>query len=117
MKRREFIKTSALGLTVLPTVSLLNQRSAFAAGEEVVALDSPTASALGYVHDATKVDTVKWTKRAGAEGATQLCSNCNFLVGEAKAIAGQEGKWVGCQLFPGKQVNVDGWCNSWTKKA
>ena len=116
MKRRDFIRTSAVGLTVLPAAGLLNSRVAFAAGEELVALDGPTAKALGYVHDASKVDSAKWTKRAGAEGATQFCSNCNFISGTPKAVDGQEGEWVGCQLFPGKLVNNNGWCNSWTKK-
>lgn len=117
MKRREFIRSSAVGLAVLPGVAVLgNATRAFAQGEEVVALDSPTAVALGYVHDATKADVVKFPKKAAADGAGQLCSNCMFAVGAAKAVAGQEGQWVGCQLFPGKVVNNAGWCNSWTKK-
>ncbi|NCC29819.1 MAG: iron permease, partial [Gammaproteobacteria bacterium] len=26
-------------------------------------------------------------------------------------------EWHGCSLFPGKLINVNGWCASWTLKA
>lgn len=39
----------------------------------------PVATALGYRHDATKVDTAKFPKRAGAEGEKQFCYNCSLL--------------------------------------
>lgn len=73
--------------------------------------DDPTADALGYHHDATQVDTTKYPRRAGAEGATQFCHNCSLY-------QGQEGdEWGGCSLFPGKSVNANGWCNGWVAKA
>jgi hypothetical protein len=120
MKRREFIKTSALGATVLPCLGvagvLSGKSKAWAEGETIVALDDPTAKALGYVHDAETVDVAKWPTRASTDGVNKLCSNCNLIVGESKSVAGEEGKWIGCQLFPGKLVNENGWCSAWVAK-
>ena len=115
MKRRDFLKNSAA--VVAGTALFGKARLAFAEEPQIVALDNPTAKALGYHHDASKVDPARWPKKAGAEGAKQLCSNCNFAQGEAKKVEGKEGTWVGCQLFPGKLVASEGWCNSWTAKA
>ncbi len=113
MIRRNFL----LSATGLIAGALLYPLRAFAAEKkDIVALDDPTATALGYVHDAAKADLKKFPKRAGAEGATQFCNNCMFVQGEEAEIAGEEGKWVGCQLFQKKVVNSKGWCNSWTKK-
>lgn len=120
MNRRIFIKSllgtlSAFLLSPIKAFSLDEKTKA--ATSDVVALDSPTAKALGYVHDATKADIAKFPKRATAEGKTQFCSNCSFAQGEPADLAGQEGKWQGCTLFPGKKVATKGWCNSWMKKA
>jgi len=113
MKRRNFL----FATTSLVAGALLYPLRAFAlAKKDIVALDDPTASALGYVHDATKTDLKKYPKRAGAEGSTQFCDNCMFAQGEEAEIAGEDGKWIGCQLFQKKVVNSKGWCNSWTKK-
>ncbi len=72
--------------------------------------NDPTASALGYRHDATSVDLVKYPRRAGTDGANQFCSNCSLFLG-------QEGmEWAGCSLFPGKGVNRNGWCSGWVAK-
>ena len=38
------------------------------------------------------------------------------LVGMTTAQAA-EGEWRPCSLFPGKAVNANGWCASWTLKA
>ena len=66
----------------------------------------PTAAALGYVADASRVDKVKYTKFA--EG--QACSNCVLYQGAAGSEAGL------CPLFSGKQVAAKGWCASYAKK-
>ena len=65
------------------------------------------ATALGYVHDATKVDKAKQAKYA----AGQNCSNCQLFQGKAADA------WGGCPLFAGKQVNAKGWCSAYVKKA
>lgn len=120
MNRRSFIKSLSGTLTAFilyPIKAFSLDEKVKPVASEIVSLDSPTAKALGYVHDAAKTDIVKFPKRATAEGKTQFCSNCNFAQGEAAEIAGQEGKWQGCTLFPGKKIASQGWCNSWLKKA
>ena len=67
----------------------------------------PQAVALGYVHDATKVDAKKFPKYA----AGQMCSNCALYQGKPTD------PWAACPLFGNKQVAAKGWCNSWVKKA
>lgn len=76
----------------------------------------PVATALGYRHDATKVDTAKFPKRAGAEGEKQFCHNCSLLQERGFSVAGQQGEFGKCSLFPQGLVHVNGWCNSWTAK-
>lgn len=76
-----------------------------------LAESDPTAVALGYHHDATKVDSTKYPRRAGAEGAKQYCYNCSLFLAK-----GQE-EWAGCSIFPGKAVARNGWCNGWVPKA
>ncbi|MEO6362086.1 MAG: high-potential iron-sulfur protein [Caldimonas sp.] len=67
----------------------------------------PQAVALGYVSDATKADTKKFSKYA----AGQVCGNCALYQGKAGDAAGN------CPLFAGKQVAAKGWCSAWAKKA
>ena len=67
----------------------------------------PQATGLGYLHDTTKVDAKKYPKHA----KEQNCSNCALY--QAKATD----PWGGCPLFAGKQVNANGWCIAWAKKA
>lgn len=109
--RRRFLKISALSMAAAPLGNLLLQGSAGA--EDLPKLDEsdPAAQSLGYVHDATKADVKKFPKRAGPDGATEFCKNCQLYSG----AAGQE--WGSCGIFAGKQVNANGWCNAWVKKA
>jgi hypothetical protein len=72
--------------------------------------NDPVAKALGYSHDASKVDVAKYPKRAGAEGQKQFCHNC------AQFNAGADA-WGKCNIFPQGMVNKDGWCNSWVQKS
>ncbi len=65
-----------------------------------------TAVALGYVSDATKVDTSKFKTYA----AGQNCANCALFQGKAGDAAG------GCPLFAGRQVAAAGWCSGYAKK-
>ena len=87
--------------------SSLVTRSAFA--QDKVTEDDPTAVALGYLHDASKVDTAKWAKRAGPEGAKQFCDNCALYVDNGDG-------WGGCSIFQGRLVAAKGWCNAWIAK-
>ena len=78
-----------------------------AQGQPKVDEKDPQAIALGYVHDATKVDIKKFPKYA----AGQVCANCALYQGKPTD------PWAPCPLFGNKQVAAKGWCNSWVKKA
>jgi hypothetical protein len=90
--RRRFLKYSAGGLVgvTLGSVSI----RAFA--EEHLSEDDVTAKALKYVH------------KTPVEGS--MCANCMQIKGKP------EDEWRGCNLFPGKLVNANGWCAAWMKK-
>lgn len=66
----------------------------------------PTAQALGYHENAAKVDA----KAFPTFKPSQKCSNCLQLQ------AGT-GNYHPCNLFPGKLVNVNGWCKVWAQKS
>ena len=70
-------------------------------------LTNPTAKALGYVEDSTKVDKVKYPKHTPA----QICGNCALIQGDPKNVRNP------CVLFPGRSVASKGWCASYAKKA
>lgn len=100
-KRRIMLKTSAVGLGAVvsgfvPWVQLQ------AADLPHVDEDDDTAKALQYVHDATRSD-----KRADANA---FCHNCRYFKGDKGS------EWDRCDLFPGKAVNAQGWCNVWAAK-
>jgi hypothetical protein len=99
--RRTFLITS-LGAASALALS----RQAFADAPHVPESD-PTAQALGYKEDATKVDKAKYAKYQAGE----MCSNCQLFQGKAGDAYGP------CALFGGKQVNAKGWCSGYTKKA
>jgi High potential iron-sulfur protein len=96
--RRVFMMSVAAGGAAMTTVAQAQAK-----------LDEkdPQAVALGYVADATKVDTKKFPKYA----AGQLCNNCALYQGKAADA------WGGCPLFGTRQVAGKGWCSAWAKKA
>lgn len=67
----------------------------------------PQAKALGYVADATKVDTKKFPRYA----AGQNCANCALYQAKPTDAVG------GCPLLAGRQVPAKAWCSAWAKKA
>jgi len=69
--------------------------------------DDPRAERLDYVHDATKANR---TVMLGVPGSEQFCASCKWL-GDG------EGEWRPCPQFPGRLVNVSGWCLYWEPKA
>lgn len=110
--RRDAVKLMLGTAAAIPVINLVGVGSARAeAPANAVAADDPTAVALKYVADATKADRAA-AARPGKPPAEQMCSNCQFLLMDQGA-----GDWHGCSLFPGKLVNVNGWCASWTLKA
>lgn len=112
--RRKFLGFGLTALVAAPVAaSLLGARSASAqtALPHVDGATDPVGMALGYSEDATKVDTAKFPKRAGDEGAKQFCHSCSLF-------QGKEGEdFATCTMFPGKAVSKNGWCNAWAPKA
>lgn len=93
--RRRFIALAGAAAAAAPFAALVPAHVAGAADLPKLALDDPTASALGYVHDST------------TDG--QQCKNCALW-------QGADNEWGPCPLFPGKAVSANGWCKSWVKK-
>jgi hypothetical protein len=108
INRRNFLKLGmkagggALAVSAIP-IQLL-------AAEEVTE-DEPLAQAMGYVKDASTVDTAKFPKRAGEAGATQFCNNCALYAGKA------EDETAPCSIFQNRPVRGLGWCNAWVAKS
>jgi hypothetical protein len=108
INRRNFLKLgmsaggSALALSAIP-INLV-------AADEVTE-DEPLAQAMGYVLDASTVDTAKFPKRAGDAGAKQFCNNCALYAGEADA------ETAPCSIFQNRPVRGAGWCNAWVAKS
>jgi hypothetical protein len=115
--RREFLKRGAVVVTALPILGqLVSEARAQATPAKPLDPALPAAAALGYIHDATKVDTTKFPKRAGADGAKQFCNNCVLFSEGGKKLEGQPGEWGKCALFTDGLANAQGWCNSWVPK-
>jgi hypothetical protein len=108
--RRDAVKLMLGGLAAVPLVNLVGIAAAQA--EDLPHVDQatdPTAIALKYHTDATKADRAA-AARPGLPPDQQFCHNCQF-------VQAASGEWRPCQLFPGKAVNENGWCASWTLKA
>ena len=108
INRRDFLKLGikasggAVALSAIPIT--------LHAAEEVTE-DEPLAQAMGYVMDASTVDTAKFPKRAGEAGARQFCNNCALFAGEADA------ELAPCSIFQNRPVRGVGWCNAWVAKS
>jgi hypothetical protein len=68
---------------------------------------SPQAVSLGYVADASRVDSLKFVNHI----AGSVCSNCALYQGQDGAASGP------CAIFAGQLVAAGGWCTTWAKKA
>ena len=103
--RRQFLKLAGTAAAMCTLAVVLPQR-ARADDLPLLPESDPTATALGYKEDATKVETAKYpTYKPG-----QLCSNCKFFGGTDKTPR------ASCQLFPGKAVAAKGWCSAYNAK-
>lgn len=108
LNRRRFIQLGLAGLASVPAASLVYRHvSAADADAPLVDENDPAAVAIGYVHDAQKVDVDRFPKRAGESGASQFCHNCVLYQGQGTDGVG------GCSIFPGRNVKAAGWCNAW----
>lgn len=100
--RRQFLKTVVIATAAVTAGSVLQQLHA-AAGEPHLTDADPTAKAMDYVEDAT-------TSKNALYKPGSVCANCQLYTGGASGYGN-------CQLFPGKLVNANGWCTSYTRKA
>lgn len=92
LDRRRFLQYSAGGLVGVTLGGLSLRVNA----DEILSEQDVTAKALKYVN------------KSPVEGAN--CANCLQVKGTAA------GEWIGCNIFPGKLVNTNGWCAAWMKK-
>lgn len=119
--RRSFLKKSLTILSAVPVVAALDRGNliSIAKAQATTALpeNHPMAQTLGYIEDASKVDTAKWPKRAGEEGAKQFCYNCQLMTEKGLKVEGRTEAFGRCALFADGLVTENGWCNSWVLKA
>ncbi|SAK95608.1 high potential iron-sulfur protein [Caballeronia hypogeia] len=100
LTRRHFI---ILAASVASTTVLSNESRADA---PVLSESDPTAQALGYKTDATKVDKTKFSHYQSG----QTCANCQLYQGKPGSANGP------CPTYGGKLVDAKGWCNAYVKK-
>lgn len=101
--RRQFIQVSAVAAAAC---FVRPGKDAVAQDLPHLSEDDPTAMAMKYVHDASKVDAAARTNPA----ENQHCANCALVQGEDGA------EWRPCAIFPGKLVAANGWCSVWAPK-
>jgi len=103
--RRHFLRKFAvtLGSPLAFSPQLLAQELP---KEEHLTEDDPTAVALGYKEDSTKVDQTKYPQHQN----DQTCANCLL------APVPREGERIACSAFQNKLVSKSGWCLAFAKK-
>ena len=112
LSRRQALKGLALGAGTLLVAGAAAADAAKPAGAAApaamphVAANDPMAMALSYVESAKTVDPKKFPNYK----PEQKCANCL----QSKGKDGDA--WVGCNLFPGKMVNAQGWCKAYVPK-
>ncbi|WP_395007730.1 high-potential iron-sulfur protein [Undibacterium sp.] len=99
--RRQFL------IQTIPTVLGLGAALTASAQANRADENAPGSVALGYKHDATKVDAKKYP----AYAAGKNCANCTLYQGKPTD------PWANCAALGGKQVAAKGWCMAWAKKA
>jgi hypothetical protein len=105
ISRRALIQGGLMAGAFVPALGLI-AGSASAAALTPLDPNDPTAKALGFVNDTTKVD-------AGANPThkpDQKCNTCAQFQGKPGDATG------GCNIFVGKSVPAAGWCKVWAKK-
>jgi hypothetical protein len=102
-QRRLFILRAVTGCAALAGARLATAQTAPALVKE----DDPTAVALGYVADASRIDAKK--QPVYVPGSS--CGTCALFQGKTGDVS------AACPVFGGKQVAAKGWCTGWSKKA
>lgn len=106
ISRRDALKNLALMAGVLAAGQVTHPAQAADAAPHVTATD-PTAVALSYFEDSSKVDV----KNFPTYTPTQRCGTCLQFKGQPTDAFGP------CVLFPGKVVSSHGWCKVYVKKS
>lgn len=115
--RRSFLRTVLFFLSSTTLVGLLQKMGEVEAqtkssipvpeGETPVLESDPTASALGFHHDANQTDFTLYPDRKKAK--MQTCKTCAQYT---KVNSG----WGKCSILNNGVVNTNGWCSAWAKK-
>lgn len=102
--RRDIIKSGLIAGALVPVAGLGTVHAA-----ALPALDpaDPTAKALGFTTDASKVDTAA----NPTYKPTQKCGTCAQFQGKAGDTS------AACNIFAGKSVPAGGWCKVWVQKS
>ena len=105
MTRRSIVKSGLIAGALFPAFGLIGGTAGAAA---LTPLDpnDPTAKALGFVSDATKVDAAANPTYKPA----QKCSTCAQYLGKAGEAT------AGCNIFAGHSVPAAGWCKVYAPK-
>jgi hypothetical protein len=106
ISRRDVVKGGLVAGAFIPAMTLIGNSAAAAALPPLDPSD-PTASALGFVTDATKVNSAT----NPTYKPTQKCGTCAQFQGKPGDASG------GCNIFAGKSVPVGGWCKVWAQKS
>jgi hypothetical protein len=101
LSRRRFMTLAA---SVATTTVLSTEARADA---PLLAENDPTAQALGYKTEASKVDKTRFPRYQTG----QTCANCQLYQGKPDSTTGP------CPTYGGKLVYAKGWCNAYVKKA
>jgi hypothetical protein len=105
MSRRTLVKNGLIAGALAPAFGLLTWPAA-AAGLPMLDPSDPTAKALGFVSDASKVDA----SANPTYKAAQHCGTCAQFQGKAGDASG------GCNIFAGHSVPQGGWCKVGAQK-
>jgi hypothetical protein len=105
ISRRTVVKSAIAAGALIPALGYIDTAVAATALPALSPAD-PTAKALGYVDDSSKVDA----KANPTYKPEQKCSTCAQFQGKASDARG------GCNIFAGKSVSAGGWCKVWAKK-
>jgi len=100
-ERREALKS--LGIVAVASLFPTALRADAPPGSAVDEA-SDQAKALGYRNNTADVDSGVYARHE----VTQKCLNCQLYQSQES--------WGPCALFPGKQVNAQGWCSAWVKR-
>ncbi|HEX3395217.1 MAG TPA: high-potential iron-sulfur protein [Steroidobacteraceae bacterium] len=105
ISRRSIVKSGFIAGALLPTFSFMSGNAAAAALPPLDPND-PTAKALGFTTDASKVDT----KTYPTFKASEKCGTCAQFQGKPGDAT------AACTIFAGKSVPAGGWCQVWAQK-